>query len=309
MDGITFFYNWEVDLMASIQSLASPVLTSIMTAITMIGEEKLMILLLLFMYLCVDKKLGRTMTAGMLITLVGGAFLKNSFLRRRPYFDNPEIKCLRAPSGSGDPMNIAAQGYSFPSLHAANAVTVFGPLCAWFRKRWAKIAILVLIIASGLSRVYLGAHYPTDVLTGWLIGIIALAAVTLVLRRYSNWLVIFAVTAALALPGWFLCHTTEFYVGYGMMAGMFLAFHFDDKVVHFSNIPLSWRSLLRLLGGFAIFTVMGILLKLPFSREFLRSGSFAAHLVYVVRYAAASFAAVGLYPMLFKHTDRLFNRK
>ncbi len=58
---------------------------------------------------------------------------------------------------------------SFPSNHSANMMAL-GAVCWWFtkgRKRWAW-ALLPLVI--GYTRVYLGYHYPTDVLAGWLVG-------------------------------------------------------------------------------------------------------------------------------------------
>lgn len=68
-------------------------------------------------------------------------------------------------------------GFSFPSAHSASAVALYvmlaliGGTALRGRVRgsaWA--AAIALALAIGLSRVYLGAHYPTDVLAGWLTG-------------------------------------------------------------------------------------------------------------------------------------------
>ena len=58
--------------------------------------------------------------------------------------------------------------FSMPSNHAVNAATAASLLGVLFPKtRWP---MGVLVAVGGLSRIYLGAHYPTDVLAGWFLG-------------------------------------------------------------------------------------------------------------------------------------------
>ena len=85
---------------------------------------------------------------------------------------------------------IEAHGYSFPSGHAF-ASTVFYGMALYLvwrltERTWARaIAAAVcplLIVAVGLSRVYLNVHYLTDVLAGWLAGVAWLVAVLAVVR-------------------------------------------------------------------------------------------------------------------------------
>ena len=98
---------------------------------------------------------------------------KNLVMRRRPYMDIEGVECLKAPYGDGDIYDLNAQGYSFPSGHAANSMTAYGGLAARYKKRGLRILLLTAIALICLSRVILGVHYPTDVLAGMCIGIIS----------------------------------------------------------------------------------------------------------------------------------------
>jgi undecaprenyl-diphosphatase len=76
-------------------------------------------------------------------------------------------------------------GSAFPSGHATQAAAVWGMLAAiaaasfggWRPKVASWVAAVVVVAAVGTSRVYLGAHWPTDVLAGWALGAIWLFAV------------------------------------------------------------------------------------------------------------------------------------
>jgi undecaprenyl-diphosphatase len=70
-------------------------------------------------------------------------------------------------------------GYSFPSGHSLISVVVYGLLGYFaihlFNNRFARVGIgiatVLLVILIGLSRVYVGVHYPSDVLAGWSLGV------------------------------------------------------------------------------------------------------------------------------------------
>lgn len=88
-------------------------------------------------------------------------FLKPYFARPRPCHQTIDFRLVQEGCG-GD--------WGFPSNHAANGGAVTGALGVYFRRRALTIATGLVSFAVGLSRIYLGAHFPGDVLAGFAVG-------------------------------------------------------------------------------------------------------------------------------------------
>lgn len=90
-------------------------------------------------------------------------------------------------------------GYSFPSGHAFNVAVVgtvvvflLWPLLSTVGHRVSVAVAVVFALAVGLDRIFLGVHFPSDVLAGWILGI----GIT-----FSSWLGFIGKTAATSSPG------------------------------------------------------------------------------------------------------------
>lgn len=85
-------------------------------------------------------------------------------------------------------------GYSFPSGHSSAAAVIIGCLIllAWRvgKHRWLQIlgtaCAVLLIILVGYSRIYVGAHFPSDVLAGWCLGTFVLTTIQLCFNRKKS---------------------------------------------------------------------------------------------------------------------------
>ena len=115
------------------------------------------------------------LTALVVSYLINNLFLKNAVARTRPWVDVEGLKVL-----IGKPTD-----YSFPSGHASSsfaaAVVMYRSLPAWI-----GIPAVVLAAAISLSRLYVGVHYPTDVLTGVISGIIIALVTFRVMSAYGT---------------------------------------------------------------------------------------------------------------------------
>ncbi len=304
LQGNTFFFPWEVSLMEWLQANLSEPFLNVLSQLSMFGEETVLILLLGFLYWSYNKRLGKTVGIGALFACACCSMVKNIVLRRRPYFDHENVKILRAPEPEADLYDIAAQGYSFPSIHSSNAASIYGSLAVNGKKKWLTVLAFVLPVLVGFSRVVVGAHYPTDVLAGWAFGTAAALLIPILQRKIKSTAVFYGILLAASLPGVFFCKSADYFSILGLMIGFMGGTLLEEKRVRFENTAKPLWMILRLAGGLLSYFVLNTLLKLPFSSEFLAGSSQAALLVRCARYAVIGFVMFGVYPMVFKPVEK-----
>jgi membrane-associated phospholipid phosphatase len=157
------FLQTQLGINLALQQIGG--LTAIMQGFTFLGSEEFFIIALTLIYLCIDASLGGRVVLLLLIGDSLNGFFKMLFHLPRPYWVDPNVKALAQETS-----------YGLPSGHAQDATTVWFFIAYAMRKRWAWVAALALVLLISLSRLYLGVHFPIDVLGGWIIGGIFLAA-------------------------------------------------------------------------------------------------------------------------------------
>lgn len=307
--GYGFAFPFESEFMAWLQSFLGLNGIKFISLFSFAGAE-LTAVFFGFLYWSYDKKMGKYVGLNILMALVWHPMIKNVVMRRRPYFDHEDIDIYLPPDSNADIYDISAQGYSFPSGHSSNAVSFFGSAAAYDitnaedaarkKKRAGIIAAVVISFLVGFSRVTVGAHYPTDVLCGWLLGIAVIFLIPRLRTFFGSTPKLYAFLLAVSLPGMFYCTSADYYTAMGALMGFMAGTLFEERFVQFENTRNPLFSFLRVAIGLAIYFALNAILKLPFSREFLHSGVHAALIVRCLRYAIVSFICFGVYPMSFR---------
>ena len=144
-------------------NMHGPIMDKVMVISTNIGDGG-MIWLIIVALLMINKKYRKigfmALAALILSTILGEGILKHVVRRIRPSADIPAVNLLIAKPLS----------YSFPSGHTASSFAVAGVLAKYFKDYALEFFSLASLIA--FSRLYLYVHYPTDVLSGIVLGLI-----------------------------------------------------------------------------------------------------------------------------------------
>jgi membrane-associated phospholipid phosphatase len=169
---ISFAQTLDFQLTRTMYLLRTPSLTTLMFVITSFGADVTVVgvfIIAAIFSLRRRKKEAILFSLSVFVGLLMNFVLKDFFQRLRPDM-NPLLEL---------------DSYSYPSGHAMNGFVFYG-LLAFYLIRFTKKSLLeisiavvsaVLVILIGLSRIYLGVHYPTDVLAGYMAGFWVVVAV------------------------------------------------------------------------------------------------------------------------------------
>ena len=148
-----------------------------MLAITALGYEEFFVLLLPTIYWCFDQMIGLRVGIMLMLGNVFNTFFKFLFHNARPYWLSDNVKAYSIESSFG-----------LPSGHAQIGASVWGWLAVEIKKRWFSILAIVLIFLIGFSRLFLGVHFLSDVLLGWLLGGLLVWAFSAWHKKLGSWL-------------------------------------------------------------------------------------------------------------------------
>ena len=271
----------ELEILRNIQSIANPFLDLLFQLITICGEQLVLISIISIIYWALDKKFGEYIAYSVLTSVLLNNAIKDIFKMKRPIGEEG-IRTLREET---------ATGYSFPSGHTQGASSFYGAMAIYLKKRVMYIIATVMIILIGFSRLYLGVHYPKDVIVGGVLGVLTSLICYKLYNKVENKMLLYVITFAIFIPALTFAHSADFIKGMGTYLGFIIGIYIERKYVNFSTEGSTGNKIIRVLLGIVILLVLQLGLKV-----LLPSGTIFSF----IRYSLISLVGIGVYPMAFK---------
>jgi membrane-associated phospholipid phosphatase len=190
---MTAILDHGIEVIVGLQQF-SPALDGLFRCLTFLGDKEFFLLILPFVYWCVDRRIGARLTLFFLLSACINAAAKAWCDQPRPFEYSGRVRALVAAGGGG-----------LPSGHTQATALVWGYLAVCFRRAWLWGLAALLMLAVPLSRLYLGVHFPTDLLGGYLLGGLLLLLAVYAAPPIERWLCargwIWQLAAAIGLPG------------------------------------------------------------------------------------------------------------
>lgn len=271
----------ELEILRNIQSIANPFFDFLFQLITICGEQIVLISIISIIYWTLDKKFGEYIAYSVLTSVLLNNAIKDIFKMKRPIGEEG-IRTLREQT---------ATGYSFPSGHTQGASSFYGAMAIYLKKRVMYIIAAVMIVLIGFSRLYLGVHYPKDVIVGGILGVLTSLICYKLYNKVENKMLLYVITFAIFIPALTFAHSADFIKGMGTYLGFIIGIYIEKKYVNFSTEGNTGNKIIRVLLGIVILLVLQLGLKVLLP---------SATIFSFIRYSLISLVGIGVYPMVFK---------
>ena len=273
--------EFELNIIRAIQSIANPFLDGLFQFITMFGEEAILIPLIAVIYWAFNKKMGEYIAYASLTSVLVNGAIKDIFKAKRP-IGEPGIRSLRVET---------ATGYSFPSGHTQGTASFWSAIAIYLKNNYMYGISALIIILVAISRLYLGVHYPKDVLFGAIFGILTSSIAYKLFNKVNNKISLYFGTFIVFMPVLLYAHSADFIKGMGTFLGFALGIYVEKKYVNFSVEGKSINKILRVVIGLTILILLKVGLKAVFPNKLV---------FHFLRYFIIVFFGIGLYPAIFK---------
>lgn len=284
----------DLNIVRWIQSLRNPIFDWFFYIVTQMGDQIFFIAVAVIIYWTISKKFAHKFVFAFLLSAIVNTGLKQAFKRLRPY----------NYAGVVSLDHWTTTGYSFPSGHA-QAAGVIGyagmkgaEKTGW---KWLKIASILILVLVPLSRVYLGQHFLSDVITGVILAYL-LAHVAFLLvdkmgdeeHTYTLMLVPIMIIFLLFFP----IHDVA--IAAGGFTGFACGYYVEKMYVKYDVKAIWWIQVIKVVFGL----VIALVIKEGFKLVFPDTVFFD----FIRYFLIGGWAAVGA-PMVFKYGQKHFEKK
>jgi len=254
-------HQWGIQVILWLQQF-SPRLDLPFLILTSCGGEPFFLVLIPLLYWCVDRRTGARLSILFLLSAYVNAATKVLASQPRPFEFNAQVRKLVHAGGGG-----------FPSGHTQNSVVFWGYLASQYRRPWFWTIAIIFMVLVPLSRMYLGVHFPTDLLGGYVLGgclIFLYLRLEPVVERWlkgkgSGWHMALAVAVPVLLASIYPGGEKYGFSACAMLMGMAVGFVLERRWVGFDSTGTTWKRLLRFALGEAVLFGLWLGLKPLFS--------------------------------------------
>ena len=254
------FLEWGVNVVLWLQQF-SPTFDGFFKSLTFFGNKEFFLLFLPLIYWCIDRRTGARLLFLLLLSVFINSVAKVLVNQPRPFHYDSRVKKI-----------VGAYDGGLPSGHTQNTTVLWGYLATRFRIKLLWILTGVLIVAVPLSRIYLGVHFPTDIIGGYILGILLLLGFIWLMPRAETWMADKGIKWQLGLafivplvmifisPGGDRDCLTAVSALWGFAVGMVL----ERRWIRFSAGGVWWKRILRFLLGLVLLFGLWMGLRLGF---------------------------------------------
>lgn len=253
--------DWGIEVVLWFQQF-SPALDIPFEALTFLGDEIFYLLFMPLVYWCIDRRTGARLFFLLLFSAYINASAKALADQPRPFTYDPRVKPITHAVGGG-----------MPSGHTQHAVVIWGYLAARLGNTLYWMIAGFLMIGIPLSRVYLGVHFPTDLLGGYVLGglilVVFLRLFPIIETRLSQMGFVRQLMIAVCVPlGLILLNPTGSPYVLSMastLLGACSGFVMERRFVGFSRHGVWWKKAIGYILGVAILFGFWFGLKVVFN--------------------------------------------